>query len=604
MTAHLLACTVAALAATTAVLLLPRRTGAAFRHALLLLAVLRFAVPTGWLSAAGARFAPRLHASPGFEQFGNVLLHPGAVALQPFVRADGRAPQYWLMLWGLGAGLCLALWAVRALRPIAAVRPLNEVESEILAGVPVRIVGADHVPGACGWLRPCVVLPDGLSEQLTPAELRAIVAHELAHIRRHDNLLAALVHTVVSIFWFHPLLWWMERRMLAEREAACDEMVLRAGAEPEDYVAGLAKVCRMTFAGAAGYAGITGSNLATRMEQIMTLPFHRTSSPFPRAAAGALLAALMMMPLAAGFLRAQEQPRPQYDPIFQAGLDAMNAGRLDEAYEDFRKVQEAFPLPTNRGLMGMVEVRIKQGRNAEAIALIDSAIAQRPLTSLKLALGNVLVRTGDYQRALDVFRDLLQNGGFAPEAKVTGDIYLRMGETYRRMKNYDAAIATLTKAKELLPDSVQVVSTLALTLDGAGRYDDAAAAYKDTLKLSPNNGVALNNLAYMIAERGGDLDLALEYAQRAKQVLTNSPEADDTLGWIYLKRKQPADAFQAFRTAYGQNPSAGPFRTHLAMALDQKGDTSQRAEQLKTLLRQPDSIQNQQLIRMVLSELQ
>jgi Flp pilus assembly protein TadD len=179
-----------------------------------------------------------------------------------------------------------------------------------------------------------------------------------------------------------------------------------------------------------------------------------------------------------------------------------------------------------------------------------------------------------------------------------------MGETYRRMKNYDAAISALNKAKQLLPDSVQAASTLALTLDAAGRSDEAAAAYNDTLKLSPNNGVALNNMAYMIAERGGDLDLALDYAQRARQVLSDSPEADDTLGWIYLKRKQPADAFRAFRTAYEQNPGTAAFRTHLAMALDQKGDTSQEAEQLKTLLRQADSTQNQQLVRMLLQSVQ
>jgi beta-lactamase regulating signal transducer with metallopeptidase domain/Flp pilus assembly protein TadD len=602
--AHLLACSLVGLAATSAALLLPRRAGAGFRHALLLCAVLRFAIPTSWLAALGARFAPRFPASPALEQLGAVLLHPGAVTLEPIVRTTGRSPEPWLILWALGAALCLGLWALRALRPVPAVRLPNQTESEILAGIPLRIIAADQVPGACGWLRPCVVLPDGLSDHLAPAELRAVVEHELAHIRRHDNLWAALVHAVVSVFWFHPLLWWMERRMLAERETACDEMVLRAGAEPADYVAGLAKVCRMSFAGAAGYAGITGSSLATRMEQIMTLPFHRPSSPFPRAAAGASLAILMLLPLAAGFLRAQGASPQKDPPMFQAGLDAMSAGRLDEAYEDFSKVQEAYPLPNHRGLLGMVEVRIKQSRNAEAIALLDSAIAQRPLTSLKLALGNVLVRTGDYQRALDVFRDLQQNGGLAPEAKETGDVYLRIGETYRRMKNYDAAIGALTKARELLPDSVQAASTLALTLDAAGRPNEAAAAYDDTLKLSPNNGVALNNMAYLIAERGGDLDLALDYAQRARQVLSNSPEADDTLGWIYLKRKQPADAFSAFRTAYEQNPGTAAFRTHLAMALDQKGDTSKEAEQLKTLLRQPDSTQNQQLVRMLLQSIQ
>jgi Flp pilus assembly protein TadD len=559
--AHVLASTPVALAAIAAVLLLRHRTGAAFRHVLLLAAVLRFALPTSWLIAAGAKLAPRFHTSPAVEQFGAVLLHPGVVALAPVVRAAGHRPEPWIALWALGCIASLAGWAVRALRPIRTVRAPNAFETELLAGIPLRIVAADHVPGACGWLRPCVVLPDGLSDHLTPAELRAVAEHEMAHIRRHDNFWAAIIHAVVAVFWFHPLLWWMERRMLAERETACDEMVLRSGADPEDYVAGLAKVCRMSFAGAAGYAGITGSNLATRMEQIMTVSFHRTSSPFPRALAGALLTVLMLLPLAAGFLRAQDRPAPQ-------------------------------PLASK------VEALVAQGHTDEALAAIEAEIAKNPAgLTLRLMLGNVLVRTGRYDRALAVFHDLAAS-------HPTGDLYLRIGETYRRMGNDAEAIAALGKARELAPDNVTVLSTLALTLDRAGRHNEAARGYRDVLALNSNNGVAMNNLAYLLTENGGDLDQALDYARRAQIFLPDHPEVDDTLGWVYLKRKQAADAFAAFRLAFDQKPTEPAFRSHLAMALDQKRDTSNAAVELKQLLRAPDSPDNQQRIRSLLQAIQ
>ena len=68
-----------------------------------------------------------------------------------------------------------------------------------------------------------------------------------------------------------------------------------------------------------------------------------------------------------------------------------------------------------------------------------------------------------------------------------------------------------------MPENPLVVSTLALTLDGAGRKQEARMAYEQVLKLQPDNPVALNNLAYMLAESGTDLDQALTYAQRAKQ---------------------------------------------------------------------------------------
>lgn len=590
MIGHVFACTLVALCACIAALVLRHRCGAGFRHAVLLIAVLRFGVPTAWL----ASLAPRVHTSRAVEQFGVILLHPGAAALAPVGRTVARSPQPWLLLWALGFAASMGLWAFRAFRRVPAVRPPNEMESEILAGVPLRIVAAGHVPGACGWLRPRVVLPDGLSDHLSPAELRAVADHEMAHIRRHDNLWAVLVHAVVSVFWFHPLLWWMERRMLAERETACDEMVLRSGNHPEAYVAGLAKVCRMTFAGAAGYAGITGSNLATRMEQIMKWNLTRTSSPFPRALAGASLTIVMLMPLAAGLLRAQK-PSPQHpDAMFQAGLDAMNAQRFDEAYEDFRKSQDAYPYPNTRGLMGMVEVRIKQGRTEEAVALLDSALAQHPDVNLKLALGTVLVRTHNYPRGLTVFQGLQGEGDLTPSQ--SGDVYIRLGETYRRMGNYDAAIASLTKAKELLPDNVAVVSTLSITLEQAGRRDEAARGYREVLTADPNNGVALNNLAYLIADTGGNLDTALDYAQRAGQALPNSVEVSDTLGWIYLKRNQPAQAFAAFRSAWERNPAEASYRTHLALAAG--------SEELKQLLRAPDSPENRDRIRTLLQAIQ
>jgi len=58
---------------------------------------------------------------------------------------------------------------------------------------------------------------------LTPAQLRAVLAHEACHIRRHDNLTAAIHHCVQILFWFYPPVWWIGANLLREREAACDE---------------------------------------------------------------------------------------------------------------------------------------------------------------------------------------------------------------------------------------------------------------------------------------------------------------------------------------------------------------------------------------------
>ena len=177
--------------------------------------------------------------------------------------------------------------------------------------VDLRIVAAGVTPGAWGWLRGCILLPDGLSMQLNAAELEAVLSHEIAHVRRRDNLIAAAAHAITSVFWFHPLVWWIERRMLVEREAACDEMVLARGASAQDYAAGILKVCQAGFAGAAGYAGVTGSNLGNRMEYIMSLNPNRRPSAAARALLAACFTIAVMLPVAGGYLKAQENRPPE-----------------------------------------------------------------------------------------------------------------------------------------------------------------------------------------------------------------------------------------------------------------------------------------------------
>jgi len=136
-------------------------------------------------------------------------------------------------------------------------------------------------PGVVGLLRPVLLFPEGLVGRLTPAQLDAILAHECAHVRAHDNLLAVLHMAVEAIFWFHPLVWWIERRMIDERERACDEAVIRAGKRPADYAEGILAVCRWSLESPVMcVSGVTGSDLRARIETILANrlghPLHMT----------------------------------------------------------------------------------------------------------------------------------------------------------------------------------------------------------------------------------------------------------------------------------------------------------------------------------------
>jgi len=126
-------------------------------------------------------------------------------------------------------------------------------------------------PGVFGVFRPVLLLPEGIAGRLTPAQLKTILAHELCHVRRRDNLAAAIHMAVEAIFWFHPLVWWIGARLVEERERACDEEVLRLGSEPEVYAAGILNVCKFYLESPLACAsGVTGSDLKKRIEAIMT----------------------------------------------------------------------------------------------------------------------------------------------------------------------------------------------------------------------------------------------------------------------------------------------------------------------------------------------
>jgi uncharacterized protein (TIGR03435 family) len=136
--------------------------------------------------------------------------------------------------------------------------------------VPVRIVPGLMEPAVFGFFRPVLLLPAGIETYLPAPQLDAIVMHELCHIRRRDNLTASVQMVVEAVFWFHPIVWWIGSRLVAERERACDEHVLQATGEPRAYAEAIVNVCkRFRSAPVVCVSGVSGANLSARVEAIM-----------------------------------------------------------------------------------------------------------------------------------------------------------------------------------------------------------------------------------------------------------------------------------------------------------------------------------------------
>lgn len=254
-----------------------RSNHARSRHWLWVAASLKFLVPFSLLIAIGTH----LHrSSPGpshsqfafaVEEVGSrisaVLPVPALAAVAP--ASSNRVPSILLIVWACGFLAVSVRWCMNWQRMRAAARAGRSLgrqnEMEVIA-CPTLVE-----PGVFGMVRPVLLLPDGIADRLTPAQMQSIVAHELCHVRHRDNLTSALHMIVEALFWFHPLVWWIGTRLVAERERACDEEVLRMGNEPQVYAEGILKVCQFYLESpSACMAGVTGSNLKKRIEEIMT----------------------------------------------------------------------------------------------------------------------------------------------------------------------------------------------------------------------------------------------------------------------------------------------------------------------------------------------
>jgi bla regulator protein BlaR1 len=137
--------------------------------------------------------------------------------------------------------------------------------------IPVRVTSAGLTPGVFGVFRPELILPRAVMRELSASEIQTVVAHEMCHVRRRDNLTAAIHKIIEVIFWFHPLVWWIGANLLREREAACDESVIEEGHEQVVYAESLLHVCRLgVTAKFAGVAASSGGDLKQRMTSILS----------------------------------------------------------------------------------------------------------------------------------------------------------------------------------------------------------------------------------------------------------------------------------------------------------------------------------------------
>jgi uncharacterized protein (TIGR03435 family) len=297
-----------------------RKNRARTRYWLWLAASVKFLVPFSLLVSIGGRMAvpaskPIVPGMPAMR----VVRISTSFAPMPEIRPArvSKASAAWWpralgVVWLGGALLVTGSWT-RRWRQLRTLRRQAKPLALDFA-IPVALSASALEPGVFGLFRPVLLLPEGLSETLAPEQFETVLAHQLCHVRSRDNLTAALHLAVSPVFWFHPAVWWIGRKLIEERERACDEAVLNEGNPPGVYAQGILNICKFYRESPLPCAsGVTGADLKRRIRAIMTQPAARRLTLAGKSMLVAAAAIVMTVPVVIGVLRSQTlPPAPAY----------------------------------------------------------------------------------------------------------------------------------------------------------------------------------------------------------------------------------------------------------------------------------------------------
>ena len=287
------------------------------------------------------------------------------------------------------------------------------------------------------------------------------------------------------------------------------------------------------------------------------------------------------------------------DAVLSSAVISFKEKKYKDAEDLFRKAYQLNPKDV-RGLAGEAQSYISENQPEKALQRLQAEIAKAPTrVELHFALGNVEAQLGRYGPAIGEYRMVLDA---SPKgSKAQGQMYLRVGEMQRLAGDFASAVSSFQTARQTLPDDTRVLSSLAVALGQANRWREARQFYEATLKLDPNNGNVLNNLAYGMIEHDEDLDQAMQLAQRAKQLRPDSPMWPTRSAGFTSRRTSPITRLTSSRSLVAKQPNQSTFRYHLAMALSQKGDRAHAKEELKKALESNPGHEERQKIQDLLN---
>lgn len=215
-----------------------------------------------------------------------------------------RAMPWVLGVWLAGAifllvRLNLGLMAVQKMKsataetvPLELQRQFHELRQRLCIARPVRLISSAvvQVPTVIGWFRPVVLMPIGCLTGLSTIQVEAILAHELAHIRRHDYLVSVLQSSAEAVLFYHPAVWWVSKQIRREREHCCDDVAVKISGNSLAYAKALSFLEEHRASLPMVALGVNGGVLAMRIRRLLG---RKEAPAVSRLAALTLLAAVV-----------------------------------------------------------------------------------------------------------------------------------------------------------------------------------------------------------------------------------------------------------------------------------------------------------------------
>jgi TonB family protein len=361
------------------------------------------------------RHSAAITTSPAIATGTSLEVYAARVARQsPLLAWMAMWRQWALPAWSVGVWV-FALRVVLGCRHVAALRRFGHAaEGQIAetvsllarrmkAGRPVRVLISSMAesPSVVGWLRPAILLPAATLAGLEPEQLRAVLAHEIAHIRRHDYLVNLMQTMVETLLFYHPAVWWASARIRHERELCCDDAAVQECGDAICYARALTRLERLRAATPRLALGSTGGALLYRIQRLAGVRPEMGPSKLPGIAALAVglacfAATVHWAKAQTGQMVQQPQAREEWGVTVSATGELLRRDRVEYPESAYQN-----------GIEGAVMVEATLDREG---SVADARVLNGPPELRKAALESVLQwrfangRAGETQQVNIVFQ--------------------------------------------------------------------------------------------------------------------------------------------------------------------------------------------------------